>query len=513
VPTQPLKLDGTSITLEIAERVLAGESFPVRLTRDAERAVRGSKQLVERKVRSQSALYGINTGFGKLSRVRIDDHDLAGLQVNLLLSHACGVGPMLAPGVARLALLLRANSLARGHSGVRPELIELLLRLFEAGVVPLLPSQGSVGASGDLAPLAHLGLLLIGRGEGRLNGRSMKGARILRTLGLEPLTLAPKEGLALINGTQVSTALAVEGLIAARRLLRVADLAVATTIEALRGTVRAFDPRIHALRPHPGQQTVANNVRRLLKGSQVLKSHRNCDKVQDPYSLRCAPQVHGAARDTATHVEQILVREMNSVTDNPLLFPAGGEILNGGNFHAEPIAMAADFLAIALAELGNISERRIENLVNPDLSGLPAFLSPTPGLHSGFMVAQVTAAALVSENKTLCHPASVDSIPTSGGKEDHVSMATWAARKLGCVAENTKVVLAIELLAAAQGLDLQRPWIEPGRGVAAAYRAIRSRIRRLAKDRVLATDIARSRELIEGDVLLDAAEEAAGRIA
>lgn len=509
-----ITLDGRSLTLDDAAAVLRGDAVTVKLTSAAKRAVNACRGLVAKRLASGEALYGINTGFGKLSRVRIEDRDLATLQENLLLSHACGTGEPMAPGIARLALLLRANALARGNSGVRLELIERLLAFFEAGVAPMIPEQGSVGASGDLAPLSHMALLLIGRGEAFLGGRRVSGAALHKKLGWKPLMLGPKEGLALINGTQVSTAFAVDGLLRGRNLAHVADISVAFALEALRGTLTAFDARIHALRPHVGQSTTAANVRRLLAGSEVLPSHANCNKVQDPYSLRCAPQVHGAVRDALNYVAGVLEREMNSVTDNPLLFPEDSVILNGGNFHAEPVALAADFAAIALSELANISERRIENMVNPDLSGLPAFLAPDPGLNSGFMIAQVSAAAIVSENKTLAHPASVDSIPTSAGKEDHVSMATWAGRKLGMIASNVERVLAIELLCAAQALDLQqKPWLEPGKGVAAVYRAIRKRVKPMLRDREIAPDIEAVRRSIASGEVVAVAQNAAGKLA
>jgi histidine ammonia-lyase len=509
-----LVIDGGSLRLADAAAVLAGDHGATAFPPAARKRVAAARAMVKTHLASGEALYGINTGFGKLSRVRIADADLATLQQNLLLSHAAGVGEPLPPSIARLALLLRANALAGGRSGVRIELVERLLAIFDSGAAPCLPSQGSVGASGDLAPLAHMALLLIGRGEAWLAGKRVSGKRLLALLDLEPLALEPKEGLALINGTQVSTALAVAGVLAAQRLAKVADVATALSLEALRGTIKAFDARIHAVRPHPGQRDVARNVRALLAGSEVLPSHAGCDKVQDPYSLRCAPQVHGASRDAFAFAAATLEREMNSVTDNPLLFAEDGVVLNGGNFHAEPVAMAADFTAIAAAELANVSERRIENMVNPDLSGLPAFLAGDPGLDSGFMIAQVTAAALVSENKTLAHPASVDSIPTSAGKEDHVSMATWAGRKLLAVTANVERVLAIELLAAAQALDLQgKPWLEPGRGAAAAYRAIRRVVPAMKRDREMAPDIEKVRSRIADGSLLAAVESAAGELA
>lgn len=509
-----LPLDGRSITLAAAARVLALEPLSVSIPKTAKKAILAARALVLKKLDTGVALYGINTGFGKLSKVRIDDSQLEQLQENLLLSHACGTGQPLPQGIARLALLLRANALARGHSGVRLELVERLLGLFDSGIAPVIPEQGSVGASGDLAPLAHLALLLIGRGEAWIEGKRFAGKALTRELtkrGFPPLVLAPKEGLALINGTQVSTALAVRGVIHARTLAKVADIATSLTLEAMRGSATPFDALIHSIRPHPGQATCAKNVRTLLSKSEVLPSHRNCDKVQDAYALRCAPQVHGASRDALSYASDVLEREMNSVTDNPLLFPESGAIKNGGNFHAEPVAMVADFAAIAAAELANISERRVENLVNPELSGLPAFLAKDPGLNSGFMIAQVTAAAIVSENKTLCHPASVDSIPTSAGKEDHVSMATWAGRKLNMVTNNVERVLAIELLAAAQAIDLHpAPWLEPGVGAAAAYRSIRSVVKPMNKDREVAPDIEAVRRIIADGSLVSAVERACG---
>lgn len=512
---RPLVLDGTAFSLQDAARVLAGEVFPVKLSRAAEGAMRASRAMVDLRVRSTEPIYGINTGFGKLSKVRIKAESLEELQRNLILSHAAGVGDPLPPGVARLILLLRANALSRGYSGVRIELVQRLLDLFAAGVAPVIPEQGSVGASGDLAPLAHLALLLIGRGEGMVGGKRKSGAAICKQLGVEPLTLQAKEGLALINGTQASTAIAVSGLLSAIRLAKVADIAAAMSIEAVRGSVRPFDPRVHALRGHPGQQIVGRNVTRLLKGSQVLQSHKDCGRVQDPYAIRCAPQVHGAARDSIAHVEQVLCREMNAVTDNPLLFPDDDTIISQGNFHAEPVAMVADFAAIAVSELASIAERRVECLINPDIadSGLPPFLIPDAGLHSGHMITHVTAAALVSENKTLCHPASVDSIPTSAGKEDHVSMATWAARKLCRVVANAEAVLAIELLCGAQGLDLHpAPRTRPGKGVVAAHKRIRESVRFMARDREIAPDIALVIGLVRSGALLDATEQGAGKL-
>jgi len=420
------------------------------------------------------------------------------LQERLLLSHAAGVGEPLPDAAVRGMLLLRANTLARGHSGIRVETVEALLALLAHDVLPVVPSRGSVGASGDLAPLAHLALPLVGRGRVRVGGVEKTAAEGLRRAGIAPLVLAAKEGLALINGTQAMTSLLALAAVAARRLSRAADLCGALTADALRGTDTAFDPRLHALRAHPGQVASAANLWALLEGSAIRESHRTNDvRVQDPYSLRCMPQVHGAVRDLLEDVERKLAIEINAVTDNPLVFPESGEILSGGNFHGEPMAFAADVLAIALAELGAISERRIEKLTNHSFSGLPPFLVADAGLNSGFMIAQVTAAALASENKGLAHPASVDSIPTSADKEDHVSMGMGAALKLQRVVDNVGHILAIELLAAAQGIDLLRPLTSSPR-LEALHADLRTRVPAWTVDREMAPDIAASFEFLGG---------------
>jgi histidine ammonia-lyase len=394
-------------------------------------------------------------------------------------------------------LLLRANTLARGHSGVRPLIIETLLELLNAGVLPSVPSRGSVGASGDLAPLAHLALPLLGKGEVRIDGEALPAAQGLEHAGLTPLTLGPKEGLALINGTQAMTSLLALSVLACRRLVRIADLVAAMATDALRGTDSAFDARLHALRPHPGQRASAANIWQLMQGSGIRDSHRQGDvRVQDSYSVRCAPQVHGAVRDLLFDVETKLVIEMNSVTDNPLIFPEEGDVVSGGNFHGEPMAIAADVLAIGVSELGSISERRIEKLTNTAFSGLPPFLTQDAGLNSGFMMAQVTAAALASENKTFCHPASVDSIPTSADKEDHVSMGMGAALKLQPLVDNTYRILAIELMAAAQGIDLLRP-LRSSETIEALHEAFRRSVPVLKEDREMATDLNAAREFLD----------------
>ncbi|MGQ0614105.1 MAG: histidine ammonia-lyase [Planctomycetaceae bacterium] len=507
-----LVLDGGNLSLGEARRVLGGDAAGLRLAPRARERVRRAARFVEDLARSGEKVYGITTGFGRLAHVRIEASDLARLQSNLIISHAAGMGDPLPDCETRLAMTVRAATLASGHSGVRPKTIDLLLAMFNRGVTPVVPSQGSVCASGDLAPLAHIALVLLGKGEAFFKGRRMRGAGALRGAGLEPVTLAPKEGLALINGTAVATAVLARALVIAQDLVRLSDLAAAMSLEALLGTDVPFDPRVHALRPHPGQIATARNLKKLLKGSKILPSHRHSDhKVQDPYSLRCVPQVHGAARDGLTFAASVCEREMNAVTDNPILFPDDRDVVSAGNFHGQHVALAADCAAAALAELGAISERRIEQMVNPDLSKLPAFLADDPGLNSGFMMAQTTAAALVSENKTLAHPASVDSIPTSANQEDHVSMGMWAARKCRDIAINVRRVLTIELLAAAQALDFQK--LRPGAGVEAARRALRIRVPHLARDRYLAGDLAAGEALLESGALLAAAEKAAGPLA
>lgn len=492
-----IQLDGTSLTLdELGAVALRGE--PCALAAAARQRVQAGREAIERAVGRGEAIYGVNTGFGDLARVRIPAERLALLQERLLVSHAAGMGEPLGDDAVRAMLLLRANTLARGHSGVRVALVEALLGLLDAGVLPVVPSRGSVGASGDLAPLAHLALPLLGRGRVRLAGVEMPAAEGLERAGLVPLPLVAKEGLALINGTQAMTALLALAALEARRLVRLADLIGAVSTDALRGTDTAFDPRIHALRPHPGQLASAANLCALLHGSAIRESHRHGDvRVQDPYSLRCMPQVHGAVRDVLADVERKLAIEMNAVTDNPLVFPDGDEVLSGGNFHGEPMALAADVLAIALAELGSISERRIEKLTNTASSGLPPFLVEDAGLNSGFMIAQVTAAALVAESKVLCHPASVDSIPTSADKEDHVSMGMGAALKLGAVVANVRRVLGIELLAAAQGIDLLRP-LNSSPPLERLHAAVRARVPAWHEDREMAPDLAAAEELLRG---------------
>lgn len=482
----------------------------VALTDRSKKRVAASRAVVDRAVAKGATMYGINTGFGKLAGVRIADEQLGQLQQNLLLSHATGVGEPLTLAQSRLAFALRIHNLALGNSGVRAALVDQAIALWNADMIPVIPSQGSVGASGDLAPLSHMALPLIGRGEVHHDGRVLSGAAALRKLKRAPLELAEKEGLALINGTQIMTAVGCLVVDAAVRLCRVADIACAMTVDALRGSERPFDPRVHELRPHEGQMATAENLRALLQDSEVMQSHRDCGKVQDAYSLRCAPQVHGAAKDGVRYGLDVLVTEANSVTDNPLVFR--GDVISAGNFHGQPVSQALDFVKIAVTTLANISERRIEQLVNPDISGLPPFLAKHPGLESGFMIPQVVAASLASENKTLAHPASVDTIPTSANREDHVSMGVTAARHADRVAANTAKVLGIELLCAAQGLDLGTK-LKPGVGVAAAYRALRRRVAGLDGDRFLAPDLAEAERVVVEGALVAAVERKVGPLA
>jgi histidine ammonia-lyase len=494
-----IRIDGKSLTLAELRQVVQRETECELAGAARERVVAAHRVILDTLARGE-AIYGVNTGFGELARIRIPDDQVRTLQERLLVSHAAGVGESLSDQAVRGMLLLRANTLARGHSGVRPELVELLLALLGADLLPLVPARGSVGASGDLAPLSHLALPLIGRGQVRLGGEVMAAAEGLRRCELQPLELGPKEGLALINGTQAMTSLLALAALAARDLVRIADLVGALTADAVRGTDEPFDSRLHELRPHPGQLASAANLWQLLQGSEIRESHRLGDsRVQDPYSIRCMPQVHGAARDLLADVEAKLAIEMNAVTDNPLVLGDDGEILSGGNFHGEPMALAADVLALGLAELGSISERRIDKLTDSVFSGLPAFLTEDPGLNSGFMMAQVTAAALASENKGLAHPASVDSIPTSAEKEDHVSMGMGAALKLQQVVVNTRQILGIELLAAAQGIDLLRPLTSSGQ-LEALHAAIRGTVPKWEEDREMAPDLAAAAKFLEQEI-------------
>ena len=488
----------THFDLAALRAIHAGERAPALASADYAR-LDASAAAVARVLAHGDAVYGVNTGFGLLASTRIADDKLGQLQRNLVLSHCCGVGEPLSDRTVRLVMALKIIGLARGHSGVRRVVVDMLEKLLAAGAYPVIPSQGSVGASGDLAPLAHLSAALIGEGRIRLKGEDLAARDALQRLGLTPLTLGPKEGLALLNGTQVSTALALGALFRAEDAFYGALFAGAMSVDALKGSDAPFDPRIHAARGHKGQSNVAAHMRALLAGSTIRESHRDCDRVQDPYSLRCQPQVMGACLDVLRNAAATLETESNAATDNPLVFAEDDAVLSGGNFHAEPVAFAADFIAIATSEIASLSERRLAILVDPKMSGLPAFLVEDSGLNSGFMIAQVTAAALVSENKTLAHPASVDSVPTSANQEDHVSMATFAARKAGDIARNVQRVAAIELMAAAQGIDFHRP-MKTSPALEEAHALVRARVAHLAGDRMMAPDIDALTDLIDSGV-------------
>jgi histidine ammonia-lyase len=519
-----LHINGSDLTLE-AVREVAVERRPVLLDPDARAAVDRARAVVDALVANNQVSYAITTGVGKLSDVRIGGEQIREMQVNLVRSHAVGVGEPLSIAETRAMILLRANSLSKGYSGVRAAIIDTLCEMLNRGVTPMVPSQGSVGASGDLAPLAHLALALIGEGECLDDkGVHIPSAEALKRAQVKPLVLEAKEAVSLINGTQGMLAVGILALLAAETLVDSADVIGAMTLDALKGTDVAFDARIHQARPHAGQLKTAENLRRMLEGSQIRESHRDCDRVQDAYSLRCMPQVHGAVRDTLTHCREVMEIETNSAVDNPLVFPAKAglgtgaparpeerssaegddDILSGGNFHGEPVAFVLDFLAIALSALAGISERRLERLVNPALSeGLPPFLAPSAGLNSGFMMPQVTAAALVSENKVLAHPASVDSITTSGNKEDYVSMGMGAALKLKKVVENTRNAMTIEAMAAAQALDFLAP-LKTSKRLQQAHAAIRAVCPTMDKDRVMYRDFARIAEAIASGKVADA---------
>lgn len=500
---QPLSLDDVV--------AVARHRHPVALCTEARTRIAASRAQVERIVAEGRTVYGVTTGFGKLANVRIEAHDVRQLQRNLVVSHAMGVGDPLATEVVRAMLLLRAQSLAQGFSGIRVEVIELLLAMLNAGVHPIVPSQGSVGASGDLAPLSHVALTLIGEGTAETGGRVMPSQEALASVGLAPVTLEAKEGLALINGTQAMTAIGALVVADARQLAVVADISGAMSLEALKGTRAPFDARVTTVRPHPGAAASAANLLRLSADSPIHASHADCDKIQDAYSLRCMPQVHGASRDALAHVAEVLTREINSVTDNPLVFADDDLVISAGNFHGQPVAVAMDYAKIAIAELANIAERRVEHMLDPAVSGLPAFLARQGGLHSGLMISQYTAASLVSENKVLAHPSSVDSIPTSANQEDHVSMGTTSARQCAMILANAQWVFAVELLNATQALEFHAPLV-PGPGVDAAVRAIRAVVPPLDADRIMTGDLAAVRALITEGSLRRAVEAAVGTL-
>ncbi len=503
-----IELDGLNLTPEDVYKV-AVDGEEVSLAKAAVKRINASRACIEKAITEGKHIYGVNTGFGALSNVVIDSSQIEQLQENLIRSHCTGVGDPFSEPEVRAMMVLRANFFARGNSGVRLALVQVLIDLLNNRVHPVVPQKGSVGASGDLAPLAHLASVLIGEGEAFCEGVRLPGREALKWAGLEPIRLKAKEGLGMINGTQTMTAVGVLALLKAERLVRIADIVGAATLDALRGTLTAFDPDIQAVRPHPGQMEVSKNFHKLMKDSEITVSHKDCPRIQDAYSLRCIPQVHGAVRDVLRYVRNVLTIEINAATDNPLVFPEKDKVESGGNFHGEPVAFALDFMGIAMSELGGISERRIEKLLNPVFSDLPPFLTDKGGLHSGLMMIQVSAASLASENKILASPASVDSIPTSSDKEDHVSMGTTAARKVHEIIENVEHILAMEILASTQGLYFLEP-MKPGIGIQAAYRLIREVVPPIEADRRYHEDIRAIRGLIESGRILKAVEKVCG---
>ncbi len=507
---QTYRLGDRPLTIDDVEAV-ARRGRRVALSAEAIARMNRSRACVDRILEADEPVYGINTGFGELSHFSVSIDMREQLQRNLILSHCTGVGEPLTEDVVRAAMLLRANSLAFGYSGIRVSTVEKLLELLNSDVYPAVPCKGSVGASGDLAPLAHLAAVLLGEGSVIENGALIPALEVLQKKGIEPVTLQGKEGLALINGTQIMTAVAALVCYDARNLMKVSDIAAALSLEALQGTRRAFHPAISAIRPHPGQISSAKNVLRLTENSEIIEHHVHCDKIQDAYSLRCVPQVHGASKDALRRVLEAVDIEMNAVTDNPIVLEENDDIISGGNFHGQPIALVMDYLKIAIAEIGDISERRISRLVDPKLGGLPPFLTAYPGVNSGFMITQYTAASLVSENKVLAHPASVDSIPTSANQEDHVSMGTIAARQAAEILGNVRDVLAVELLAAAQGVDFLKP-MTPGTGTGAVHAFLREKVPHLDEDRVLTPDILTIRKCIRDESITRTAEQAIGTL-
>ncbi|MCG8632223.1 MAG: histidine ammonia-lyase [Desulfobacterales bacterium] len=506
----PIKLNGENFQLEELVAI-ARNGVGAAISAESEDRINKARTLVDRWVKEGERIYGVTTGFGALSDVTISYEDTRKLQKKILLSHAAGMGGHMDDDVVRAMMALRINDFCRGNSGLRLETIQKLADLLNTGIIPVVPEKGSVGASGDLVPMAHLALVLIGEGEAFVDGRRISGAEALKLKNIPPLELAAGEGLALINGTQFMIALGCLALHDALNLCKHADIAAAMSLETLMGTRSAFDPRIHRARPHTGQMKAAQNMLKMTENSEIISSHQDCSRVQDAYTLRCSPQVHGASWDAFGYVDRVIRVEMNASTENPLIFPESGEFLSGGNFHGQPLALACDFLGIAIAELANISERRIERLVNPQLSGLPAFLVEDGGLNSGFMIAQYAAASLVSENKVIAHPASVDSIPTSANKEDHVSMGAVAARKCRDIVENVEEVIAIELLCAAQGIDLFTN-LKAGNGTIAAYETIRGEVDYMKEDRFLSADIAKVKALLRSGEIVKAVEDKVGTL-
>lgn len=503
-----LCMDGMTLEDLIA---IAREDANVQLTEESEVRITKTWELIERWLQEEKIIYGVTTGFGALSDVTISKKDTRQLQKNILMSHAAGVGEPLDLETVRAVLALRVKDLARGHSGIRLETVRCFIDFLNKGVCPVVPEKGSVGASGDLVPLAHISLVLMGLGEAFYRNQRMSGEEALTRCGMKPLELEAGEGLALINGTQVTTAIGALAVYDAVRLAKTTDIAAAMSLEVLMGSRMEFDPRIHHVRPHPGQAAAADNMIRITRNSEIISSHKDCRRIQDAYTLRCSPQVHGASRDAIAYTENVVVTEMNSSTNNPLFFSESENFLMGGNFHGQPVALAMDFLCMAVSELGNISERRVERLVNPMLSGLPAFLVNEGGLNSGFMIAQYTAAALVSENKILSHPACVDSIPTSANKEDHVSMGTISARKCRDIVKNSEHIVAIELLCGAQAMDLLTN-MKAGEGTMIAYRVIRDSIPHLDSDRVLSKDIDTMIHLIRSEKIIEAVQNKIGKL-
>ncbi len=503
-----LGVDGMTMEDLVA---IARYEAEVRLTEESEKRILSTRKLIEHWVQEEKVIYGVTTGFGALSDVIISKEDTWQLQENILMSHAAGVGNALDKETVRAVTALRIKDLARGRSGIRLQTVNHLIKLLNLGICPIVPEKGSVGASGDLAPLAHLCLVLIGQGEAFYKGQRISGMEALRKCGMEPIQLEAGEGLALVNGTQVMTAIGGLAVYDSLKLAKMCDIAAAMSLEVLMGSRTEFDPRIHRVRPHPGQAAAADNMGRITQNSEIISSHKDCSRVQDAYTLRCSPQVHGASKDAINYALNVVETEMNSSTNNPLFFPESEEFLLGGNFHGQPVALAMDFLCMAVSELANISERRIERLLNPKLSGLPAFLVSDGGLNSGFMITQYTAAALVSENKVLSHPACVDSIPTSANKEDHVSMGTISARKCREVVKNTEKVIAIELLCGAQAMDLFTN-IKPGEGTLVAYKAIRDAIPPLDRDRVLSKDIEAMMHLMRSGKIIEEVEKVVGTL-
>ncbi len=506
-----VEIDSKSLTIKDVVNV-AKHNYTVVLSKEAIENINKGKKVVEKVLQDNKIVYGVNTGFGAFCNKTISVENIKQLQKNLLLSHAVGVDQPFGEDVVRAIILLRANTLASGNCGVRFKLVQTLLDMLNAGVHPHIPQKGSVGASGDLAPLAHLGLVLIGEGQAYYKGELLSGKEAMHRANIKTLELEAKEGLALINGTQVMTAVAALAVYESEIIMKTADIIAACTIDALKGSDTPFDKRLHELRPHPGQLKSAENLCLVMRNSAIRESHRGCDHVQDAYSMRCAPQVHGASRDTVDFVKKVVEIEINSVTDNPIIFPDTGDFISGGNFHGQPVALVMDYLGIALSEIANISERRIERMVNSKLSEhLPAFLVKDEGINSGFMITQYTAASLVSENKVLAHPASVDSIPTSANQEDHVSMGTIAARKAKEILSNVEYVLAIELLCVAQALDFLHE-LKPGDGVEIAHKLVREKVPHLEKDRPLCTDINLLKEMISDGIVLRKVEEKSGEL-